>query len=245
MRGLIFSIVCLALVFSCKKPENRACYKSIGDESILERSLNDFSLLDLGPHLKYILVQDSVNKVIISGGKNLLNFIETNVEDDKLTIVNKNKCNFLRKLDNDIIVEIHFKEIINIYSEATEEVFCESLTTDYLSLAMRDGIGRMKLNINVQSVNVIISHGWCNFELNGNANYAKFDVRSNGFGDAYGLNVNDSIHAVSNSSEYFKINASNCLLRSQTHENGDVWYLGTPIELEHFSYGSGQLLDKN
>tara|TARA_B110000285_G_scaffold26248_1_gene25393 strand:- start:438 stop:1175 length:738 start_codon:yes stop_codon:yes gene_type:complete len=245
MRILTFSIVCLAFVFSCKKQENRTCYKSIGDESIQERSLESFSLLDLGPHLRYVLVQDTVNKVLISGGKNLLNFIETNVSDDKLTIVNKNKCNFLRKLNHVIVVEIHFKEIINIYSESTEEVFCESLTTDYLTIAMRDGVGTMKLNINVISINVVVSHGWGNFELTGDANYAKFIIRSNGFGDANGLIVNDSIHAISNSSEYFEINASNCILRSQTHENGDIWYVGVPSQLEHFSYGSGLLIDKN
>ena len=245
MRAIIFSIVCLAMVFSCKKPENRACYKSIGDESIVERSLNNFSLLDLGPHLRYVLVQDTVNKVLLSGGKNLLNFIETNVSDNKLTVVNKNKCNFLRKLDHVIIVEIHFINIINIYSESTEEVFCESLTTDYLTVTLRDGFGTMMLNVDVLSINVGISHGWANFDLSGQANYAKFNINSNGFGNAYDLVVNDSIHAISNSSEFFKINTNNCVLRSQTHQNGDIWYIGTPTELEHFSYGSGLLLDKN
>lgn len=245
MRILLVFIISIVLVSSCKKPENRACYKSIGDELVQERQLSDFSLLDLGPHLKYVLVQDSVNKVLISGGKNLVNFVETIVEEGKLTILNKNKCNFLRKLDNVIVVEIHFKEIVNIYSESTEEVFCESLSTNYLTVAMRDGAGTMNLNINVINVDVLVSHGWGNFYLSGNANFASFKIRSNGFGNAYDLNVNDSIHAISNSSEVFKINAENCLLRSQTHSYGDIWYVGVPNEKEHFSYNTGELIDKN
>lgn len=245
MRVLVVILLSLIMVSSCKKPENRACYKSIGDEAIVERQLSDFSLLDLGPHLRYVLVQDTVNKVIVSGGKNLLNFVETTVEEGKLIVLNKNRCNFLRKLDNVILVEIHFKEIVNIYSESTEEVYCESLTTNYLTVAMRDGAGKMKLNINVINIDVLVSHGWGNFELSGDANFASFKIRSNGFGDAYALNVNDSIHAISNSSEVFKINADNCLLKSQTHSFGDVWYVGVPDEKEHLSYGAGELIDKN
>lgn len=245
MKKVVLLIFSILLFFSCKKAENRACIKSIGDESVQERVLEDFSLLDLGPHLKYTLVQDTVNKVIINGGKNLLNFISTDVSDGLLSIQNKNKCNFLRNLNEVVNVEVHFKEVINIYSESTEEVYCSSLNTDYLTLALRDGIGQLNVNVNVINLNVVVAHGWGNFKLSGSANYAKFDVRSNGFGDAYGLNVQDSIHAISNSSEVFRINSANCLLKSQTKNFGDIWYKGVPTEIEHLSTGVGELVNKN
>ena len=110
----IGAFILILLVLGCDKPEDRSCLKSIGDQSTKEVILADFDKLHLGPHLRYVLVQDTVNKVVLSGGANLLNFVTSEITDNKLTIENENDCNFLRSYDEIIVAEVHLKNIINI-----------------------------------------------------------------------------------------------------------------------------------
>ncbi len=246
MNRIILLLVFTGVLISCKKSQDRSCWKATGGMTTKEIKLNSFEKLYMGPHLKYRMVQDTINKVLLIGGNNLVNFIETDVSDGKLNIRNKNKCNFLRSYDKIVMVEIHFVKLTNILFEGTEEVIsANTLNTDYFTLVLRDGAGTSNLNLNALSFNFVITHGWGNFNFNGNVNYLSMDIKSNGFGNAYGLNVSDSIHVISNSSEIVKINADNCLIRTQTHEKGDIYYKGIPTFIEHYSYGEGQLVNKN
>ena len=234
------------IVFACKKTEDRSCFKAVGGLTTKTIALSSFDKLYMGPHLKYVLIQDTEDKVVLIGGKNLLNFIETSVEDSKLSIRNKNKCNFLRSYDKMVTVEIHFKKIINVLFEGSEEVEARNkITTDYLTVVLNDGAGKFNLDVNCLALNVIANHGWCNYSLKGNTNYFGLDVRSNGFGESYGLNVNDSIIVVSNTTNLVEINADNCLLRAQTNESGEIWYKGFPTFIEEINYGEGRLVNKN
>ncbi|MBL1279328.1 MAG: DUF2807 domain-containing protein [Fluviicola sp.] len=245
MKKLVFFLL-LAVVFSCKKAEDRSCFKVVGDITSKEILLGNFNKMYMGPHLKYVLVQDSVNKVVLIGGKNLLNFVETKVESSLLTINNNNKCNFFRSYSKIITVEIHYINVINIDFEGTEKVESRNqMQTNYLTLTITNGAGEFNLNINALSLNLVVSKGWGNYNLNGQVNFLKINARNNSFGESYGLSVADSIHVVSNSSETIKINADNCFLRSETNISGDIWYKGSPISIVHNSYGDGTLLDKN
>ena len=246
MMRIVFSLLILISVFSCKKSEDRSCFKVVGGLSTKEVELSSFNHLYMGPHLKYIFVQDNVEKVILIGGKNLLNFIQTDVESGKLTINNNNKCNFIRSYDKLVTVEIHYKKLNNIVFEGTEEVTSRNkMNTDYLTVALRDGAGQFNLNVDALVLQLVISHGWSNYSLTGDVNHLKLDVRSNGFGNSYGLNVSDSLLVISSSSERLEINADNCLLRSETNGIGDIWYKGYPTIIEHISYGDGELIEKN
>lgn len=230
----------------CKKAQDRSCVKSVGDQISVERALNDFNMIYLGPHLKYTLVQDTVNKVIINGGENLINFVETEVIDGKLFVTNNNKCNFLRSYKKKISVEIHLIKVQNIEYDATETVTCANqLITDYLSVSINESAGRFYLNLSAQVLYTSVGRNWGNFEVVGNVNYYKADIRGNSFGNTYGLSVADSIHVISYSAEELDINADGVLLRSQTHSSGNIGYIGTPVFIDHTSFGEGKLLDKN
>lgn len=234
------------IVLGCEKQEDRSCFKSVGGASSIEISLEEFNKIYMGPHIKYVLIQSDEEKVVIEGGKNLLNFIETSVVDKKLSITNNNKCNWLRSYDKVVTVYIYVKDIINIEFEGTHEVTCYNVldVTD-LSLTIRDGAGAFNLNVNGNSLHATITHGWGNFKLSGNVNYLSLDIRSNGFGDAYDLTVNDSLKVVSNTTELVKMNPNNCLLRAQSFSSGDIWYVGAPTFIEYNAYATGKLIDKN
>ena len=242
----VLPLIVLLLFTACKKEEDRTCFKFIGDEDVLEFVLGDFDKLVLGKNLKYVFIQDIENKIILSGGDNLLNFIRLDVSAGELTIEDENKCNFLRNQNKKVTVEIHYIHISEILFQGTEKVeFQNQMITNNLLLNLRDGAGEFNLNIKANQLNTIVSLGWGNFNIVGEVNFLRLDIKGNGFGSAYGLNVRDSVHVLSNSSELFKFNADGCFVRSQIFENGDVWYIGQPTLVDHVSFGSGQLIDKN
>lgn len=242
---LTFLIVTVVLV-ACKKEEDRSCLKSIGDESTKVIELNDFDKLELGPHLRYQLVQDTINYVELTGGINLLNFVEADVADQTLTMTNDNECNFLRSYDEIIIAKIHYKKIINIHFEGTYEIDClNTMNTDYLTLTIKDGAGEVNLDVNAYAFYVGVEHGWGNFNLSGNVNYLNIRVKDNGFGSANNLNVMDSVDVISKTADKIEVNVEGCQFRAQTLSNGSIYYIGAPASIEFNKYGSGDLIDNN
>lgn len=245
MKYLIPLII--VLIAACKKPEDRSCFKSVGDETSKEIALQSFDKLYMGPHMRYVIVQDTVEKVVLLGGKNLLNLIETSIdEEQRLNIRNHNECNFLRDYDKVVTVEIHVKKISNILFEGTHEVLCpKTLISDYFTLVIRDGAGEVNLDLNAYELWVNVTYGWGNFKLSGNVNYLNLNIGGNGFGSAYDMNVNDSLHVISKTTERLQVDMNANRFKGQIESSGDIWYIGTPVSLIFNNYGTGNLVDKN
>ena len=246
MKILSIYIAVLLVFSSCKKAEDRACLKGTGAETTKEIELDSFQTMFLGSHVQYVLVQDTVEKVVLTGGENLVNFIGTNIVDGKLSITNDNKCNFLRTYKKSVTAEIHLIDITQIEFEGTKSLTCQNqLTCTELLIIIKDGAGQFNLDVNNDVLRTNISNGWGNIVVTGTTKYANFGVRSNGCLDAYGLSVQDSVYAVSYSPGTTKINVNNVVLRSETGSSGDIWYIGTPSLIDHNQYGTGELIDKN
>lgn len=244
-RILLFTLLGLILI-ACKKPEDRRCVKTAGEDAELVHLVNSFDKLDLGPNFKVVLVQDTVEKVIVRGGENLINFIQFDVTDGTLTIVNDNKCNFLRSYKHVVEVEIHLINIINVLFKGTKELTClNQLDLPYLTFLIQEGAGKCNLNLNCYSLFLGSGFGWGNYEVVGQTNFLKVDLRDNGFGDFYGLQILEDATVISSSSERMKINLDGAEARVETSSFGDIWYIGTPTLLEYNQYGEGELIDQN
>lgn len=246
MRSFILVQFLLIVVFSCKKAENRECWKSAGSEKTIEIAAPSFDKMILKEHLKYVLVQDTVEKVVLTGGENLLNFIEVNVVDGVLTMSNSNRCNFLRSYKKKVTAEIHFKSLINLEFIGTEELTNKgTLDLGWFTVLIRDGAGPVKLDMNAEAIFATISHGWGDFTFTGVANHANLNVRSNGFCDTYGLKVIDSLTVISNTQGSIKVNADNTIFRAETDADGNIYFKGNPLSTSFNQYGNGELIDAN
>ena len=73
----------------------------------------------------------------------------------------------------------------------------------------------------------------------------KLEIKANGFGTTYDLDVVDSVHVLTKTQETVSVRFSNGLNRVEVNGGGDVWYKGSPSNLFFNQYGTGQLLDKN
>lgn len=247
MNKVIAFFVLSVLLFSCKKAEDRACFKSAGSDATKEINLPSFNKMYLKEHLTYVLVQDTVEKIILKGGKNLLNLIDAQVDESGLlTIINGNKCRFLRSYSKKVTVEIHFKELINM-----EYVGSETLTNKgvinlgWFTLLVRDGAGPLKMNVDAEFILASVNHGWGDFTLAGNVNNLILSVRSNGYCDTYGLQVQDTITAISNTQGDMKINVDGAVLKAETDADGSIYYKGIPSVKSFNKYGAGDLIDAN
>ncbi len=242
MRNSLLLLLVSLLVFSCKKPEDRTCFKFLGSESTKEIPLASFDRLDLREHVKYVLIQDSLDKVVLKGGKNLLNLIEVKSESGLLTIENKNRCGFLRNAKKVVVAEIHFTKLVNIRFIGTEPLTNEgTIFTDYFTFYSRDGAGDVTLNLKAIEINAEANHGWCNFTLTGEAKKARICAKSNSYCDVTGLTVTDSLYVASETVGDIKINANNLVIYGYLTQSGNILYKGTPLGVDVLLNGTGSV----
>lgn len=246
MKSIFYILISVLTLAACKKAEERTCFKSAGKEVTLEVPLQDFGRLFLGPHMKFRLIQGQENKLVITGGENLVNHVATKMDGDQLFITNENKCNFLRSYKKEISVDIYYKNVYVINFEGTKELTTvNQINAPYFTLVIEDGAGACNLDLNTGQLHVVVTNGWGNFNLSGVTDYAKLDIRGDGFGNLYDLEVADSINVLMNTSNNVKIKADQIPLRVQTYGVGDVWYKGTPSSIQFNKYGEGDLVNKN
>ncbi len=242
MRNSLLLLLVGLLVFSCKKPEDRTCFKLLGSETVKEIPLASFDRLDLREHVKYVLIQDSLDKVVLKGGKNLLNLIEVKSESGLVTIENKNRCGFLRNAKKVVVAEIHFTRLVNIRFIGTEPLTNQgTIYTDYFTFYSRDGAGDVTLDLNAIEINAEANHGWCNFTLTGATQKARICAKSNSYCDVSGLTVTDSLYVASETVGDIKVNANNLVIYGYITQSGNILYKGTPLGVDVLLNGTGSV----
>ncbi|MBX7183150.1 MAG: DUF2807 domain-containing protein [Bacteroidia bacterium] len=113
LKSFIYaSIWCLLIlgISSCKDTVED-CFKSTGSIAREERFVSDFDSIRLEDNVNIILIQDTLNKVIIEAGENLIPKIRSTVENRALILKNENHCNWVRKLNVPVNAYVHFKDI--------------------------------------------------------------------------------------------------------------------------------------
>lgn len=245
MKQLMYFVLVMLLFFSCKKPNQRKCFKKEGDLIVTEINLSSFDHLLLKENIEFVLIQDTVEKIIIEGGENLVGFISATVDNNVLKIENLNKCNFLRYKSSKVKVYIHFKTLIELQFEGTETLVCQdTLNLSWFSLFVRDGGGSVNLSINASHLYSTISNGYGDFNISGNVNNADLYFQTTGYGDTYGLNVQDTLSIISYTPSVCKVNSEGSILKADIRGIGDIWYKGMPDSVNLIRSGTGNLIWK-
>jgi len=71
----------------------------------------DFDSIRLEDNVNIILIQDTINKIRLEAGENLLPKIKSEVSNRLLVVKNENDCNWVRKLNVPINAYVHFKDL--------------------------------------------------------------------------------------------------------------------------------------
>lgn len=239
---LIFGLVLSMLISSCKKSDERACFKSTGDESSLTIPLDSVNKFNLYKNLRYEIYQDSGKYIQVKGGENLIQLIDVQNESGLLSVRNTNKCNFLRSSENPVTVEIHYPFYKDFYLEPSDSViFHNTISADTLRVEIREGGGSARLDVNANFLSINVSYGTGDYVLSGNAGNAEVKIQNNGFADASQFNA-PFIFVYNNSTGDLKINLENSDAFVVLEGTGDIYYSGDADTVVFNNPGSGSLI---
>jgi hypothetical protein len=243
MKRLIFISIVMALLFSCKKAEDRTCLKSIGEDAVLDVPVTDFNQLFLLQNLNYTLVADTASFIRLKGGRNLLNMISSEVNEGVLSIENKNRCNFLRRYDRLVDVEIHYVQVDRVNYRGSHDVKgLDTIVGDSFHLVFSGSSGNAHFLVNVDFVNGFVNDGSGNYYFAGKAKEAHIEAYHNGFADVRELVVTQSLEVTTRSSRRVLCHVDGVPLKVNIAGTGDVHYSGNPSSIELNRIGSGKLI---
>ena len=237
-RLIVFSLL-LLVIFSCTKE----CWETVGDDIIETRKIDAFDQMLINDNFTIHLIQDSLSFVELSGKSNLVSNIETIVENNMLTISDKNTCGLTKGYHpNEIFV--HCKDItkidipgsVNIYSKDT--LFFDQLSinvvgdvlnwdfkikSDKLRIELHSVIGEMKIQGQVDQVFLYTSGRNQCFFRNLHCNFASINHTSLG---NYYLTVKEKINISLNGSGDFYCygNPESRIVRKDKNAKGEIYY---------------------
>ena len=242
MRINVFVISIFVLFLGCKKTEDRPCYKSFGDVVEKEIALDSVNKFELYKNIKYRFYQDSTKKIVVRGGKNMVNFVDIRTLDYVTSINNLNKCNFLRNSDNLMEVDIHYPTYNSIYAEPTDSIiFMDTLKGDFTKIELRNGGGFLDLTVDMNHISLSVSFGVGSYVVKGRTKYSNLSIQNMGRGNALGL-TSDFISIYQNSNNDLYANFDSAEVKILYYANGDVFYSGTPDSLSISGIGDGEVL---
>jgi len=235
----------ILLVFSCKKANERKCWKGSGNKAYKTIQMATFDKLTLREHLKYVLIQDSTFEIEIDGYENLNDLISCEIVDGRLTIQNHNKCNFLRYKKSDITVKIHCAKLSEINFMGSDSLTNTGVfKLDFLKVSLSEGGGSVKLKVDGNGMNVENPYGWGDISLGGNINNLRLDMDGDGYFDTRSLSVNAELAIMTKTSSLCKVNGEGAAMKVEINNAGDIWYYGAPVSLYKHLYGTGKLIQK-
>ena len=137
MKRLLTISIIVLLFTGCKKEGWDDCFSSTGDDISIERPLKTFNRISVTDKFNVIISQDTtqMERVVLTGGENILEGISTEVDGKTLTISNCNTCNFVRSYKREITVEVFIHDLneIEVFG-ATNIASRDTLRLNHLSI---------------------------------------------------------------------------------------------------------------
>lgn len=158
----------MLISFSCKKQNRIDCFKSAGKIVEEFRDFKHINTVEIDKYVDVIFIQDTVEKVVVRSGKNLISSIKTIQIDKKLYIRNDNTCDWVRSYKTPYEVYVHVKEINGIYANGTGKIYSKNqLIGNYIHIK-NTAMSEINLDINYQDV-IMYVFGFGNINLKGQA----------------------------------------------------------------------------
>ncbi len=213
--------------------------KGNGNITTVERSVGDYDAIGLAGWFDVDLVAGNEGKITLEGESNLLEHIETEVKNGKLTIKVEKGINLKpSSWENGIKITVPIESINSVVLSGSGDIVGKTtIKTNSFKTAM-SGSGDITLDVESDSVDVSMS-GSGDITLSGTTN--SFDVTISGSGDvkAYALEANNVNATVSGSAD-IKVTAKK-MLKARVSGSGDIRYRGNPQKVDTKTSGSGDI----
>lgn len=237
-----FYIAILLLLFSCKKVEDRTCWKSQGEINNFERYLDEFNAIETKGSIEIHLVQDSLNFAVLKCGTHLEKQIQTRVEAKHLYIENHNRCSFVRPKQETPILELHYIFLDTIHHAASESLkTINCIKTNHLVLKSLDNSSHLDLEVDVKDLIFHTSDSWTDLTVKGKVDQLTFYLKGNSFSDAKKLEIKEAT-VISKSAGNIELGTILNKLKVDIRGSGNIYYSGNPATIEKTDTGDGELI---
>lgn len=233
-------ILNLLLLFGCKKSCD--CLKSAGSITTEIRNLSAINSINIKNNVDVKIHYSNEYKLTVRGGSNLLEKIETKIENGTLYIRNKNKCNWVRKFNPELQVNIWLPELSSIYLEdaSSDLVFEDTIPVKNFRLDSFSSIGNYKFKLKGDVATLAIHNGAADLDALGSV--GTLYLYGVGFGK---LNCEQlqtiNTYTDNQGTNDFYVNALNTL-EVKISGSGNIYYKGNPPNILKREYGSGKLI---
>ncbi|WP_431157979.1 head GIN domain-containing protein [Winogradskyella poriferorum] len=234
------SIVLLALIMSTSLASAQwgkwKKVKGNGDITTITRSTGDYDGLKAQGSMDFKLVPGSEGKITIKGDSNLMEYIKTEVKDNKLVVKVKDGINL--KPTKSILITVPYKDISHVSLAGSGDIFNEgTIKSNDFDVALA-GSGDIILNISSQSTQSSLA-GSGDIELKGSTTNLKTSVAGSGDFDGSRLESTNVDAAVSGSGDISVV--CNGKLKARVSGSGDIVYSGNPTNKDTKVSGSGDI----
>lgn len=239
-----YIVLVVFALLSCKKSDERECWKSTGEtDSRIAHVATFVDSLFLNDGFLYRLIPDSSEYIVISGGAHVIPFVEIEELNGRITVTDRNTCNFLRSFKKKIEVEIHLNQMSYLrYTGGGEVVASDTLHCPELRVFIVDGAGPVSMTLESGYTEFVIAHGYGDFTLKGKSLSTFLNCQSNGFCDTRDLITSGDLRIRSSSSADMRVNAQGSQFFAEIYGRGSIRYSGFPNSINATIKGTGALI---
>lgn len=240
--GVIFLF--FALTGGCNSPNAPDCLKSAGEQATEERVLDGkVEILDLEDfiHLTVFEAETTTDRIVLRGPVNLLPSVETDYQAGRLTIRNRNRCNWVRDFGNRLELELYTSDLNRIYYAGQGDLlFADTLVRQMFTFENRQGTGDVFIRLRADTASVVVHTGFSEVQIAGEVTSASLFNQGVGRLDASQL---DAQVISCNNSSINELHVSALLyLYAFIGASGNVVSYGQPEQVELERQGSGTLI---
>ncbi len=208
---------------------------------IESRVVADFHSIEVDNDIDLYLSQDTLFKLEVEAGENLIDKIQTKVEGGVLNISNENKCNWSRSFKNEFKVYLTLKELKSISCFGVGEVRTQgSIDCDTLNIDLWSSYSDLYLNVTAKSGLVKNHTGPGDCTISGVTEELYAYSTGNGFIFADQLQSNVT-SAISGGTGELYVYAKDSLF-ARIDYIGNVYYAGNPTSISLNGSGDGRLI---
>jgi hypothetical protein len=234
------TILIMVLFTGCEKVCD--CVKSTGELASEFRSVSDFNEIEFENNIDLIIHIDTIPKIKVTAGKNLITEITTENNEGVLRIKNKNDCNWIRDYDRKIIVEVWTKSINHILATSvTGDIYFEdSLECDVFNFDSYSSTGIFNFKFKGNEAHLNIHSGPADINAIGQLNNIYLYGTSYGKFDCLNL-ISNNVIAQNRGTNNFYV-TSRIFIEAIIYGSGNIYFSGNPREINRQEFGQGKLI---
>ena len=247
LTPFICILFCTAFLASCTKNDPLCdCFKSTGSDISETRPAGHFTQIQLENKVDLVLTQDTVERISVTGGKNLIDEVETSISGGCLYIRNHSTCNFMRGFTRrmTVYVSVHHLNTLN-YEGAGAVTTTNTLRDSVIDIEALDGSGSVTLDLNEQVIHANLHTGPSLITLTGTAPLIYMFSGGNGVIHADNIACPQIYLTQEGTGDLYIATMpgfASSLLVGQITAIGNVYCKGRPANLQQTRTGTGQLI---